>query len=388
MNDATPAYGLWGLVLINSVIFIFFAFTFFKPQTTRDWRSFGAFSAFLVALFTEMYGFPLTLYFLSGWLQSRYPNVDWLSHDAGHLLEMLFGWKANPHFGPFHILSNVLIVVGFLVISAAWRVLYEAQRKGALATTGPYAYVRHPQYVGFILVMFGFLLQWPTLLTLAMFPVLLWMYVRLGAQRGTGGHCHLRRCLSALRGNGSSIHPEPVQTGQRPEILIANRRSTMAVADDHSRKPPSAMQNAERNVLAFLASHGAPIVFALLLWYVLWWGHTPKVQTVEDAMQHVSWVGVIALVYVALQARAVLAQPRSGVVHSLVEILVSLLPLFVVGYAAIDWLRGRNELNVFQVIVMVQATLATLIDVVIFTWFSLRLNKLSIQAVETHAHRS
>ena len=162
----------------------------------------------------------------------------------------------------------------------------------------------------------------------------------------------------------------------------------MAVADHHSRKPLSAMQNAERNVLAFLASHGAPIVFALLLWFVLWWGHTPNVQTVEDAMQHVSWVGVIALVYVALQARAVLAQPRSGVVHSLVEILVSLLPLFVVGYAGIDWLRGRNELNVFQVIVMVQATLATLIDVVIFTWLSLRLNKLSIQAVETHTHRS
>jgi len=179
MTDSTPAYGLWGLVLINSVIFIFFAFTFFKPQTPRDWRSFGAFSAFLVALFAEMYGFPLTLYFLSGWLQTRYPNVDWLSHDAGHLLEMIFGWKANPHFGPFHILSNVLIIAGFFVISASWRVLYEAQRKRALATTGPYSYVRHPQYVGFILVMLGFLLQWPTLLTLAMFPVLVWMYVRL-----------------------------------------------------------------------------------------------------------------------------------------------------------------------------------------------------------------
>jgi methanethiol S-methyltransferase len=179
MTDSTPAYGLWGLVLINCVIFIFFAFTFFKPQTPRDWRSFGAFSAFLVALFAEMYGFPLTLYFLSGWLQTRYPDVNWLSHDAGHLLEMLFGWKANPHFGPFHILSNVLIIAGFFVISNAWSVLYAAQRKHALATTGAYAYVRHPQYVGFILVMFGFLLQWPTLLTLAMFPVLVWMYVRL-----------------------------------------------------------------------------------------------------------------------------------------------------------------------------------------------------------------
>lgn len=178
-HDEMPAYGLWSLVIVNSAIFILFAFTFFKPQTTRDWRSFGAFSAFLVALFTEMYGFPLTIYLLSGWLQSKYPNVNWLSHDAGHLLEMVFGWKANPHMGPFHLLSFAFIFAGFGVISAGWKVLYEAQRRHALATSGIYAYVRHPQYVGFILVMFGFLLQWPTLLTLAMFPVLVVMYVHL-----------------------------------------------------------------------------------------------------------------------------------------------------------------------------------------------------------------
>jgi len=164
------------------VIFIFFAYSFFKPQTGRDWRSFGAFSSFIVALFTEMYGFPLTIYFLSGWLQSRYPNIDWFSHDAGHLLEELFGWKGNPHFGPFHILSFVFIGGGFILISAAWKVLYEAQKDRSLATTGPYSYVRHPQYVGFVLVMFGFLLQWPTILTLAMFPFLVWMYARLARQ--------------------------------------------------------------------------------------------------------------------------------------------------------------------------------------------------------------
>ena len=182
MSETAPAYGLWSLVVINSAIFIIFAFSFFKPQTKRDWRSFGAFSAFLVALFTEMYGFPLTIYLLSGWLQSRYPNVDWFSHDAGHLLEMLLGWKANPHFGPFHLLSFVFIGGGFILISNAWSVLYEAQRRKELATTGPYARMRHPQYAGFILVMFGFLLQWPTLLTLAMFPILVWMYVRLARQ--------------------------------------------------------------------------------------------------------------------------------------------------------------------------------------------------------------
>jgi protein-S-isoprenylcysteine O-methyltransferase Ste14 len=92
---------------------------------------------------------------------------------------MLFGWKANPHFGPFHLLSFAFIGGGFVLISAGWKVLYEAQRHRILATTGVYAYVRHPQYVGFILVLFGFLLQWPTLLTLAMFPILVVMYVRL-----------------------------------------------------------------------------------------------------------------------------------------------------------------------------------------------------------------
>jgi protein-S-isoprenylcysteine O-methyltransferase Ste14 len=182
MSSEAPAYGLWSLVLVNSVVFILFAYTFFKPRTSRDWRSFGAFSAFLVALFTEMYGFPLTIYFLSGWLQSRYPNIDWFSHDAGHLLEMMFGWKTNPHAGPFHILSFVFIGGGFILISAAWRVLYDAQQHRRLATSGPYAHVRHPQYIGFILIMFGFLLQWPTLLTLAMFPVLVGMYVHLAHQ--------------------------------------------------------------------------------------------------------------------------------------------------------------------------------------------------------------
>jgi protein-S-isoprenylcysteine O-methyltransferase Ste14 len=179
MSSDAPAYGLWGLVLVNSVVFILFAYSFFKPRTPRDWRSFGAFSAFLVALFAEMYGFPLSIYFLSGWLQSRYPGIDWFSHDAGHLLEMMFGWKMNPHFGPFHILSFVLIGGGFVLIAAAWRVLFVAQQRHELAVTGPYSYIRHPQYLGFILVMLGFLVQWPTILTLAMFPVLTVMYVRL-----------------------------------------------------------------------------------------------------------------------------------------------------------------------------------------------------------------
>ena len=148
----------------------------------------------------------------------------------------------------------------------------------------------------------------------------------------------------------------------------------------------TAWQRAMHAASGFFLNHGAPIIFAGLLWYVLWWGHSPQIEAADAAMWHVSWVGVIALAYVALQARAVLAQPRGGVTHSMIEILVSLLPLFVVVYAFVDWMRGQSTLSVFQVIVMVQATIATLIDVVIFTWFSLRLSRLSIQTAGLH-HR-
>jgi protein-S-isoprenylcysteine O-methyltransferase Ste14 len=179
MEQSTPSYGLWSLVIINSLVFIIFAFSFAKPQSKRDWRTFGAFSAFLVALFAEMYGYPLTIYLLAGWLGTRFPGVDFLSHDAGHLLEVMFGWRANPHFGPYHMLTFLFIAGGFWLLSDAWKKHYEAQRHHTLATTGAYARMRHPQYAGFVLIMFGFLFQWPTILTLAMFPILCFMYVRL-----------------------------------------------------------------------------------------------------------------------------------------------------------------------------------------------------------------
>ncbi|MDH4324283.1 MAG: isoprenylcysteine carboxylmethyltransferase family protein [Betaproteobacteria bacterium] len=177
-----PAYGLWALVAVNAIVFVIFAFSFGRPRTALEWRSFGALSAFVVALFVEMYGFPLTLFVLSGWLQSKYPEIDLLAHDAGHLWQTIFGLQGPAHATMIHVASNALIAAGLALIVLSWRALRAAQRAGRVAAQGPYAFVRHPQYLGFLMIIVALLLQWPTFLTLAMFPVLVWMYLRLARQ--------------------------------------------------------------------------------------------------------------------------------------------------------------------------------------------------------------
>lgn len=171
-------YGLWPLVVLDSTVMIIFAFSFFHPKSTRDWRALGGFSAFMVALFTEMYGAPLTIYLLSGWLGSRFPALQ-ATHSGGHLWNDLIGWTGDPHMSPFHLASYAVIVAGFWIIAVAWQHLHAAARNDRLAATGPYAWLRHPQYLGFLLVMAGWLLQWPTIPTLLMFPILALVYARL-----------------------------------------------------------------------------------------------------------------------------------------------------------------------------------------------------------------
>jgi len=194
-----PAYGLWALVVLNTAVFLIFAFSFTHPRTGRDWRSFGAFAAFIVALFTEMYGFPLTVYLLSGWLIKRFPRLELWTHDTGHLWETLLGWTGDPHLNPLHLLSNLFIAAGFILLAAAWDVLYKAQRSKTLATTGPYRFVRHPQYAGFMLIMLGFLAQWPTLPTLVMFPILVVMYTRLAKREEADALAQFGHAYAAYR---------------------------------------------------------------------------------------------------------------------------------------------------------------------------------------------
>lgn len=138
-STQAPALGLWTLVLINSAVFILFAFSFFTPQPNRDWKTLGTFSAFIVALFAEMYGFSLTIYLQSGWLGRRLTSVNLLSRDDGHLLHDLLGFKGDPHINQLHIASNLFVMGGFVGLASSWRVLFAAQKQKKLATEGPCA---------------------------------------------------------------------------------------------------------------------------------------------------------------------------------------------------------------------------------------------------------
>ncbi len=171
-------YGQWWLVALNFFIFFFFIKASFKPQSRTDWRSFGVLMAFIAALSFEMYGFPLTIFLLTSLFGNRL-GINF-SHDSGHLLSTLLKLPGDPHFNILHIISNVMILAGIVLLGAAWKVLYQATKKHRLATTGPYAFIRHPQYLSFILIIAGFLLQWPTILTLLMAPILIWRYLHLG----------------------------------------------------------------------------------------------------------------------------------------------------------------------------------------------------------------
>lgn len=170
------SYGLWGSVIFNIVVFGIFTFSAFKPATKRDWRTLGAFTAFMVALFSEMFGFPLTIYFLTSMLGSKYPVLDPFTHLNGHLWVALAG-GSTVVYSILHPLSNVFIASGLIVIAIGWKGIHSGN--GELVTHGIYRYVRHPQYSGFTLMILGFLIQWPTIITMIMAPILLVMYTRL-----------------------------------------------------------------------------------------------------------------------------------------------------------------------------------------------------------------
>jgi len=175
----TYAYGMWPVVAFNILLILFFALSFVKPKGRFEWRSMGLFIGFVVALFTEMYGVPLTVYFLSQWLGTRYPVLTPFSHNNGHLWLVLLGLSnSGIAMTLLHLISNGIIFLGFYLLYAGWSLIYKSEGKH-LVTAGIYCHIRHPQYAGLFLITLGFLIQWPTLITLILWPFLIFAYYRL-----------------------------------------------------------------------------------------------------------------------------------------------------------------------------------------------------------------
>jgi protein-S-isoprenylcysteine O-methyltransferase Ste14 len=169
-------YGLWSMVLFNVILFGAFVFGFLRPIKKYEWRTLGVFAAFIVALFTEMYGFPLTIYVLLSLFGSKLGIVDPFQHVNGHLLGTLFG---APEWVKLVIcqIGGFLMLAGLIIMGKGWKQIHAAQ--GGLVTNEIYAHMRHPQYSGLLLVTIGMLIQWPTLITLVMWPILTYAYYRL-----------------------------------------------------------------------------------------------------------------------------------------------------------------------------------------------------------------
>ncbi len=173
------AYGLWPVVIFNVILFLLFAFGFFRPKKKFEWRSMGALLGFLVALFTEMYGFPLTIFLLTSWMGKSYPVLDPFSHPSGHLVLVFLGLAhSSMAMVILHIITNGLIFIGLYLMYGGWMKIYKG-KEDRLVTDGVYRKIRHPQYVGLFFVTLGFLIQWPSLTSIIMGAVLLFAYHRL-----------------------------------------------------------------------------------------------------------------------------------------------------------------------------------------------------------------
>lgn len=170
------AYGNWPIVISLILLALFFIAKYIPAKTKPQKRSSNVLIAFIIALFAEMYGFPLTIYLLSSFFGLKIP----LTHEYGHLFAYLLTYLGvNIMIGWFIVMavSTILIIIGISWIIKGWSLVYHSKNK--LVTTGIYSKIRHPQYSGIMLIAIGFLIQWPTLVTIIIFPFLIIMYYKL-----------------------------------------------------------------------------------------------------------------------------------------------------------------------------------------------------------------
>lgn len=177
MSDFTMHYGHWGWVLVMVLIASWLLYHFVAPRSWRDWMGAGLVQAFIIALYAEMYGFPLTIYLLTGFLGIDLP----LTGFSGHLWATMLGYGATGAMLEM-MLGGVFIVVGLALLIRGWVQVYRTSLEGKLATQRVYGVVRHPQYTGIMLAVFGQVIHWPTVITLLLFPLIVLAYVRLATR--------------------------------------------------------------------------------------------------------------------------------------------------------------------------------------------------------------
>ncbi len=183
LRDEGPWYGNWSAVAFSVLLFSAFVVGLLHPFKRRDWRGLGITEAYLVALFTEMFGVPLTIYLLGSILGFKIGFSGLEGHLWATLLDRLGVLPQAQGVALVMGISAVLILAGLALMAAGWWAVWQA--KGELVTGGLYAWMRHPQYTGFILLIAAFLIQWPTVITLIMFPVLVITYRRLATREET-----------------------------------------------------------------------------------------------------------------------------------------------------------------------------------------------------------
>lgn len=165
--------GLWGIAALVIVFVSWQMYRYLAPSSWKEWSSAGVLQAFIIAFYAEMYGFPLTLYFLA-----RFFGVDLQWNEGGNLWARLFGTPIA------HIVAMVLgyaiVFAGASVVADGWRRVHRAVHDGQLVTDGVYRFVRHPQYSGLFLIVFGEgIVHWPTVISVAAFPIIIVAYTML-----------------------------------------------------------------------------------------------------------------------------------------------------------------------------------------------------------------
>lgn len=177
MNDTSgfaEHYGHWGLVVVIVVIASWMLYRYAAPKSWREWAGAGLVQAFIIALYAEMYGFPLTIYLLTGFVGVDIP----LNAMPGHLWATLLGYGAIGGIVEM-LLGFAFVVLGLLLLVAGWRQVHQAVREERFAEDGLYGMIRHPQYTGIMIAVFGQTVHWPTIVTLALFPIIIVLYVGL-----------------------------------------------------------------------------------------------------------------------------------------------------------------------------------------------------------------